>query len=403
MNSVLMSVLGLLVTLGVLIAFHEFGHYWVAKRCGVKVLRFSIGFGKPIWMRRLGADQTEYVLAAIPLGGYVKMLDEREGDVAPDELHRSFNQQSLAKRVAIVSAGPIFNFIFAVFAYFLMFVIGVPGIKPVIGEVVEDSVAQQAGFRSGDRIESVADQATPTWNTTRMTLLQESLDRDVVPLVVVSDDGSRHELNLNFSGISTEEKQQDLIRRVGILQYRIPVAPILDRVIAGAAAERDGLKVGDKIVSANGLPMLTWRDWVKVIESHAEKPMQIELLRNGELQTLTVTPKGQSENGKIVGKIGAAVKMPDNYKTKLEAMRILEKYPVFDSVGLAFVKTWQMSVLTLRMIGKMLTGEVSVKNLSGPITIATYAGITVSIGFSTFLSFLAVVSIGLGVLNLLPI
>jgi len=400
MNSVLMSVLGLLVTLGVLIAFHEFGHFWVARRCGVKVLRFSIGFGKPLWMKRSGPDQTEYVLAAIPLGGYVKMLDEREAEVAPEELHRSFNQQSLLKRVAIVSAGPIFNFIFAVVAYFIMFLIGVPGIQPVVGVVTENSPAHLAGIRSGDVIESVNQQSTLTWNSARLSLLQESLDNTVVPIVVISNDDARHEVDLDFSGLDTETLQKDLFGALGIRQYQIPVDPIIDRLIAGGAAERDGIEVGDLIISANGVAMPDWLAWVKVIEAHPNKPIEIELRRNGKMKTITVTPDARDVNGKEVGKIGAGVKVPENYG---EEMRVEEKYPISEAVGMAFVKTWQMSVLTLRMIGKMLSGEVSVKNLSGPITIATYAGYTASVGLATFLSFLAIVSIGLGVLNLLPI
>ena len=400
MNSVLMSVLGLLVTLGVLIAFHEFGHFWVARRCGVKVLRFSIGFGKPLWMKRAGPDQTEYVLAAIPLGGYVKMLDEREAEVAPEELHRSFNQQSLLKRVAIVSAGPIFNFIFAVVAYFVMFLIGVPGIQPVVGVITENSPAHLAGIRTGDVIESVNQQATPTWNSARLTLLQGSLDNTVVPIVVISKDDVRHEVDLNFSGLDTESLQKDMFGALGMRQYQIPVDPIIDRLIADGAAKRDGIEVGDLIMSANGIAMPDWLAWVKVIEAHPNKPIEIEIRRNGEIITLIVTPDAREIDGKKLGKIGAGVKVPDNYG---EEMRAEEKYPIVEAVGMAFVKTWQMSVLTLRMIGKMLSGDVSVKNLSGPITIATYAGYTASVGLATFLSFLAIVSIGLGVLNLLPI
>ena len=400
MNSVITSALALLVTLGVLIAFHEFGHYWVARRLGVKVLRYCIGFGKPIWLKKAGVDQTEYAITAIPFGGYVKMLDEREGEVAEHELPRAFNRQKVGTRIAIVAAGPIFNLIFAVLAYFVMYLAGVPGIKPVIGEVEDKSAAYYSGLQVGDEIVSVAGQSTPTWNAARLSLLEESLDEPQVEIEVQGEDGAHRTLKLNLSGLDAEQKQSDMLKYLGITGYRPKVPAVIGQIQPGGAAERDGIRLGDKILAVDNKPVNDWMDWVEVIRQHPEQALKIELLRDGATQVLTLTPKKEETQDGVIGKIGAAAEIPKeppaNYYT-------IVRYGPVKAFTVSVAKTWQMSVLTLRMIGKMLFGEVSVKNLSGPITIATYAGYTASIGLTTFLSFLAVVSISLGVLNLLPI
>lgn len=400
MNSFVTSALALLVTLGVLIAFHEYGHFWVARRLGVKVLKFSIGFGKPLWMRRSGPDQTEYAIAAIPLGGYVKMLDEREGDVAESEVHRAFNRQTVGKRIAIVAAGPIFNFIFAIAAYFVMYMIGVPGVKPLIGSVEPESAAYVAGFQQGDEILSIGEEKTPTWNVARLSLLNESLDRDSISIEVKDQAGDRRLLELNLSGLTSEEKQADLLKHLGIETYRPSLPPVIGRIEAGGAAERDGLQVGDHVLSVDGKSIESWMGWVDVIQKNPGNTVQLEFLRNQVVQVLALTPRPTEIEGKTIGRIGAAPQIPES----MPVDHLTEvRYGPIDAIIVSVNKTWQMSALTLRMIGKMIVGEVSVKNLSGPITIATYAGYTASIGLTTFLSFLAVVSISLGVLNLLPI
>lgn len=402
MSGFVTSIGAFLFAIAVLIAFHEYGHFWVARRCGVKVLRYSIGFGKPLWMRRSGADQTEYVIAAIPLGGYVKMLDEREGEVPSEEVHRAFNQQSVGKRIAIVSAGPVFNFIFAIFAYALMYVVGVPGIKPVIGEVKEQSIAYNAGIRTGDEIIKVDGQRTVTWGSARMEMLQSALQNDVVTLEV-GDSGSgttgipTRKINLPVSGISTEDKQAKLFSELGLQPYRPPA--VLGELTPGAAAERDGFKPDDEITKVNGEKISDWVAWVKVIQANPEKVLKVEFLRDGQVMQLDLKPDSFKDNERIIGLIGARAKNIDYPKE----MQTIEQYSFWDGLTTGIVKTWQMSVLTLKMIGNMIIGEVSVKNLSGPITIATYAGYTASEGLPTFLSFLAIVSISLGVLNLLPI
>jgi len=398
MSSVIINIAALIVTLGLLIAFHEFGHFWVARRCGVKVLRFSIGFGKPLWMKKAGPDQTEYVLAAFPLGGYVKMLDEREGDVAEEEAHRAFNRQSLAKRSAIVAAGPIFNFIFAILAYFILFNIGIPGMKPIIGEVAPDSVAAKAGFKVGDEITAVDGVKVYTLNSVRLNILQSALSNDSFSVSVKDVQQREHQLQVNLGGYNADQLQEKTWEILGLKPELPPV--VLDQVDPKGAAYRDGLRDRDHILRVNNVEIQDYMQWVEVIRANAEKPLQIDFTRDGQVQSLTLTPNTVEEKGKKIGKIMAYRYVSQEYIDKMSA---LEKFTVGESLVEAIGKTWQLSALTLKMMGKMIIGEVSLRNLSGPVTIAIYAGETASRGFVTFLTFLALVSVSLGVLNLLPI
>jgi len=400
LSSFITSVLALIVTLGLLIAFHEFGHFWTARKLGVKVLRFSIGFGKPLWSRRHGPDDTEYVIAAFPLGGYVKMLDEREGEVPEAERHRAFNNQSVWRRIAIVAAGPIFNFIFAIIAFWLMYMLGVPGMKPVIGEVAPSSIAAEAGFRAGDEIVDVNGVATPTWSTARLTLLDKSLDRDVVELRVRGDDGRERQLSLPVGTVPTENKQQDLLQYVGVTPWRMDYPPVLGELAADGAALKAGLQSGDRILSANGEPIKDWMGLVEFVRAHPDQVVKLQIERDGVEQSVDVHIASRATDSGVIGRIGAG---PAPVGPMPEEMRAEVRFGPIAAVGEAMAKTWQMSSLTLRMIGKMIVGEVSVKNLSGPITIATYAGYSASVGVTSFLYFLAIISISLGVLNLLPI
>jgi regulator of sigma E protease len=399
MSGFLTSLLAFIFAIGVLIAFHEFGHYWVARRCGVKVLRYSIGFGKPLWLRRHGEDQTEYVIAAIPLGGYVKMLDERESEVASNELHRAFNRQSVSKRIAIVAAGPIFNFIFAIFAYALMYVIGVPGIKPIIGEVEQQSIAYHANIHPNDEIISIDGELTPSWGSARMAMLQSALQNDAIAIELKDESQRTYRVSLPVDGISTENKQSQLLEELGFAPYRPSIPAVMGKLSPDGAAERDGFLIGDKILTVDNQQIGGWEDWVKIVRNSPDKKLLVTIDRNGETRQLDLTPAAITTETGVIGRIGALPE-PVEYPKELQTV-------VSHSIGIAIytgvVKTWQISVLTLQMIGKMIVGEVSVKNLSGPITIATYAGYTASEGLPTFLSFLAIVSISLGVLNLLPI
>lgn len=400
MDSFVTSILALIVTLGLLIAFHEYGHYWVARRMGVKVLRFSIGFGKPLWMRKGGADQTEYVVAAIPLGGYVKMLDEREGDVPENEAHRAFNRQPVKKRIAIVVAGPLFNFIFAIIAYFFMYLVGIPGVKPIIGDIEPNSIAAQVGLQSNEQIVQVGGETTPTWNTVRMAFLEQSLDHDQISIRVTDNIGVQRDVNLDLHGISLEEKQKNFLEHIGITPYRPAYPAVIGKLSDDGAAKRDGLKPGDRVVAVDGKDISLWEDWVDVVRQNPERTLQVNIEREGVIEVIMLTPKRVESQQGFVGLIGAAPQIPEGF---IDQYRAVVTHPPLKALSAAVAETWRMSILTLRMLGKMVVGEVSLDNLSGPITIATYAGYTATIGLTTFLSFLAIVSISLGVLNLLPI
>ncbi len=401
--SVVYSILAFIVAIGVLVTVHEFGHYWVARKMGVKVLRFSIGFGKPIWQRRWGADQTEYVIARIPLGGYVKMLDEREGDVATGELDRTFNRKSVWRRIAIVAAGPGFNFLFAIFAYYLIFLAGVSGVKPMVGEVAELSPAHAAGVRSGDLILAVNGVETATWEKARFTLLEETVGSNQILLKVQSVDLQISELAINTAQLEILKKDQiDLMRDLGLSNWRPKIAPSISQVLSDGAAAAAGVEVGDKIVSLDGIKIESAHQWVDLIRANPETAMQLQVLRNKGLVDLELTPKTRTDGEQTYGFIGVhnRVDIPQSVRRE---MTVNERYGPIDGIIAAIDRTWRMSWLTLRVLGKLVVGEASVKNLSGPITIAKYAGMSARIGLEPFLGFLAIISISLGVLNLLPV
>jgi len=399
-SNILSSVFFFLVALGVLITIHEFGHYWVARKCGVKVLRFSIGFGKPLWSTVRGKDQTEYMLAAIPLGGYVKMLDEREGEVEASELDRAFNRQSLMKRTAIVVAGPLANFILAILAYWLVFVVGVTGMKPIVGDVSADSIAERAGVQYGDVVVAVAGKETPTWESVIISLLDESLDGGSVVIDVIPEAGvNTVQRDLWFDSIPKDLNRGGYLDFIGIRPSRPHIPPIIGKLAPGGAAEKSGIEVGDVLVAADGVALADWEAWVEYVRARPLTAIALEVEREGVLLRLSISPEKYETNQGVIGRIGAGVQlqqMPDELKAVLQ-------YGVVESLGLAAIKTWDMSILTLRMMGKMVTGDLSLSNLSGPISIAQYAGYSASAGIISFLTFLAIVSISLGVLNLLPI
>ena len=397
MGTVLSSVFFFIVALGILITVHEFGHYWVARKAGIKVLRFSVGFGKPLWSKTAGADQTEYVVAAIPLGGYVRMLDEREGDVAPEEVHRAFNRQSLSKRAAVVFAGPLFNFILAIAAYWLIFVVGVTGMKPIVGDVSEQSIAAMGGLQQGDRIVEIGGRTTPTWEVAVVAILDDALDTGEVAIKVEEADTARQvERIILLDKIPEDLNRGGLLDFIGIRPYRPLIPPIIGKLAPNGAAEHAGVLVGDKIVAADGQVIDDWEQWVDYVRARPEQAIAVEVERDGARYELEITPVRVDGD---VGKIGAGVRlleMPEELKSQV-------RYGAGEALINATVKTWDMSILTLRMLGKMVIGDISLSNLSGPISIARYAGYSASIGFISFLTFLAIVSISLGVLNLLPI
>ncbi len=402
MYDFLTTIASFIVALGLLVTIHEFGHFWVARKAGIKILRFSVGFGKPLFQRRFGDDDTEFTIAAIPLGGYVKMLDEREGDVEPDELARAFNQQSLGVRTAVVLAGPVANFLFAICAYWLIFVIGMTGLKPLVGDVTPGSVADKAGLQSGYEIVAVAGKHTPTWESVLNHTLGKILDAGHLAIVVLDQNGFEQELTMDLSTVSVDDVSQgNFFESLGFERFQPVFLPVIGELVADGAAKRDGLQVGDRIVSSQGDPIDTWMDWVLLVRDNPGTPLTSIVERQGQQVSLVLTPDSvESEQG-VIGRIGAMLKLPP--ESERITLLAVERYDVATAFIKAVTKTWDMSILTLRMLGKMIIGDVSVKNISGPISIAQFAGQSASIGLIPFLSFLAIVSLSLGVLNLLPV
>jgi regulator of sigma E protease len=401
--SILYSVAAFVAAIGILVTIHEFGHFWVARKMGVKVLRFSVGFGKPLWKKTAGPDQTEYVLACIPLGGYVKMLDEREGNVAENELDRTFNRKSVWRRFAIVAAGPMFNFLFAIAAYSLIYMMGIVGVKPVIGDVSSPSPAYSAGIRAQDTILSVNGIKTPSWQKARFTLLEESVGAESIVIEVERADFQIEKAIVDISQLQLLKKEQiDLIGELGFSAWRPNIPPVIDEVVVGGAAEAAGLLANDKIVMLAGEMIPNVHRWVELIRANPEQSLDLVVLRDAQQVTLKITPKIRTENGESYGFIGVMnrIEIPDDVRQK---MSVTERYGPIEALGESIDKTWRMSWLTLKVLGKLVVGEASVKNLSGPITIARYAGISARVGIEQFITFLAIISISLGVLNLLPI
>lgn len=398
--SILFTLLSFIVAISILVAIHEFGHYIVAKKLGVKILRFSIGFGQPLWKKRFGEDQTEFVIAAIPLGGYVKMLDARETEISAEEEHREFTRQSVWTRIAIVVAGPAFNFIFAIFAYWLMFVVGVSGIKPVIGNVDADGLAKQAGLVSGYEIVTINNNKTPIWDVAVKNIIPAIVDRSQAVLELKDKEGNTVTRTLDFSATTGEIKVEEIFKQLGFKPWRPVIKPIVGAVLDDSPAKNAGFKVDDKIVSVNKINTPDWLDVVEIVSSKPSEILQVVILRDGQEKTLQVIPEKIVRNGKTIGRLGLGHKAGAAYP---KDMRVTHGYNVFESIPRAFSRTWDFSVLTFNMMGKIFTGEISIKNLSGPVSIAQYAGYSASAGVARFLDFLAIVSISLGILNLLPI
>jgi len=384
------ALLAFIVVIGILVTVHEFGHYWVARRLGVKILRFSVGFGKPLLKRRFGKDQTEFVIAALPLGGYVKMLDKREGEVAPEELHREFNQQSLGVRAAIVVAGPLFNFLFAIIAYAVMYMIGVTGIAAVVGEVTPQGLAEQAGFQSGYQIIAVNEQPTARWDNVIQATLQQLLDdKQELLYSVKNQQGYEYDLSLNLQGFTIDDfAQGTFFKKLGMRPFSPPWPAIVGEITAGSAAERAGLQPGDKMIAMDNQPISDWTAWANYVSERPGQDIEAEIERNNQKLILILRP--ENVNGK--GRMGVYA-----------PYFVTERYNLWGSFSQGVEKTWDISVLTLRVMVKMLTLQISHKHISGPITIAQFSGRSAELGIVVFLSFLGLVSVSLGVINLLPV
>lgn len=396
-----LTVFAFIVALSVLIVVHEYGHYWVARRCNVKVLRFSLGFGKPIWSKTIGPDATQWVLAAIPLGGYVKMLDEREGDVAPHELHRAFNRKSVWQRFAIVLAGPVANFLAAIALYWVLFVHGIPGLVPVVGEPPAGSTAARAGFVAGDTVLGVAGTTVRSWQDFRWIVLQRALDKVPVSIELKTAQGVVTRRELSFDELAPEDLEKDVLAVLGLSRQRLILPAVIGELTGSGPASRAGLRSGDQVLSVDGQPVENWDALVKIVRAAPGRTLQLRVQRGEiEMQAVAVTPEVIDERGARFGRIGASPKMDPE---AMQGMLANVSYGPVESLGKSMVKTWETALFSLRMLGKMVVGEVSLKNLSGPITIADYAGQSAQNGWISYLLFLGLISISLGVLNLLPV
>ena len=395
----LYMIIGTLVALGVLVTFHEFGHFWVARRCGVKVLRFSVGFGRPLlrWHDRQG---TEFVLAAIPLGGYVKMLDEREGDVPPALLDQAFNRKTVKQRFAIVSAGPLANFLLALVFFWVLAMLGTEQVRPVVGAVEVGSLADRAGLVAGQEIVEINGKPTAGWADVNLQLIRRLGESGTLEILVRKVDGDQSQrLQLELKDWLKGAEEPDPIGSLGIRPWRPEIAPVVAQLDPEGPAQAAGVQIGDRLVSLDGEALNEWQEVIDRVKPLGGRAVLLKVERDGEQVELPLTLAERGEGDKRRGYLGAGVA---GGEWPPEMLRQVSHGPV-ESVGEGLRRTWTMSVLTLDSLKKMLFGELSVKNLSGPITIAKVAGASAQSGVGDFLNFLAYLSISLGVLNLLPI
>jgi len=391
-----------LVAIGILVAVHEFGHYWVAKKLGFKVLRFSIGFGKPLVMRvGKDADRTEYCLAAIPLGGYVKLLDEREGEVSPQELHRSFTRRPVLHRIAVLLAGPAMNLLFATFLYAILAMVGTEIVKPVVGQVRLDSPAAAAGLQRGDEIVRVGDRNVEDTEELQIALIRQFTDDGVIPLRVRRDGGERAlTLRVNADRRAMTEPGK-LLPGLGFDLATWNANTLVHDAPAGSAGARAGLKAGDRLLAVDGQAIANRMEFIDLVSGAPGRDISIEVERGGQrLRVVAAVPR-IIEQGKPIGRLGITLEEgPQSWPPGL--VETHRSGPIDAVVGGA-AKTWEMSSLTVQMLWRIVTGQVSAKNISGPISIAEFAGISAYLGLTAFLAFLAIISVSLGVLNLMPV
>lgn len=392
----MLTLLAFLVAIGVLVTFHELGHYWVARLCGVKVLRFSIGFGKPLWSYwRKG---TEWVICPIPLGGYVRMLDEREGPVTEALRPQAFNNQHVLKRIAIVAAGPLANLLLAVLLYWVVMGQGVTQIKPLVGTVVAQTPAAAAGFAPGDRILSVAGQPVANWQQIRLALVEAAMSPDATVVQVETAAGARAERRIDparFGDKAVTAMQQG---STGLTPGRF--LPVIGALEEGGAAQSAGLKPGDKLLALNGKPLSNWEGWVAEVRNSPGRDLEVKIQRGSDTLSIKVRPQAHQKDGEVVGRIGAAPQADAVWGRQL---LYTEHYSVAQAGLAALAKTWDTGWMSVKFMGRMLMGQASLDNLSGPLTIANVAGQTAREGLTPYLEFLALISISIGVLNLLPI
>ena len=389
-----------ILALGPLVAVHEWGHFWVARKLGVKVLRYSVGFGKPLW-RRVGRDGVEYVVAAIPLGGYVKMLDEREGDVPADQVHQAFNRQGVWTRIAIVAAGPGVNLLFAVFAFWLMFMVGVGGYEPRVGAPDPDSAAERAGVRAGEVIAAVNGREVGSWNDAQMEIVKGVLDDGLARLTLRDDAGVIRERTLDLGAAAREREPEALLDGLGLSVYVPAYALTVTYLQEGAAAQRAGLELGDVIRTIDGREIATMGALIETVEANPDQNLRVRVERDGQPRMFTVRPKAvENAEGRIVGKIGLGSRPPAGL---LDPYRVEVRFGPMEALGRAAEQTWDNTVFMVVMLGRLATGQISLKHISGPLRIAELAGLVAQQGLAKFLRLLALLSLTLGVMNLLPV
>ena len=392
--------LAFVLALAILIVFHEAGHFLVARLCGVKVLRFSVGFGKTLFVRRFGADQTEWAVSLIPLGGFVRMLDEHEGAVAPHELHRTFNRQPVWRRFLIVAAGPLANLLLAVLLYWGLFLQGSDELSPVVTMPAAGTAAIMAGMQEGDTVRSVNGQPVRSWQEMRWEFAQVALDRQPVVLEVLTASHALEIRRINTDSLQEDDLDKDVTGKLGLKPFQPKIRPVVGEVVKDSSAGRAGIRTDDEILAIDGVAITGWRDVVTKVKASPEKPLQIELQRGGQRLHLVAIPAVATEQEQRIGRLGMSVRddpaLHDQMFVRIDLgpMGALEK---------AVLQTGQTASFTLKMMGRMLTGDLSWKNLSGPVTIADYAGRSAQMGWMSYLNFIALISISLGVLNLLPI
>ncbi|MBT8136405.1 MAG: RIP metalloprotease RseP [Gammaproteobacteria bacterium] len=398
MSTIVIWILAFAFAISVLVAVHEFGHFWVARRLGIKVLRFSIGFGKPLWRRTGKVDGTEYVISALPLGGYVKMLDERDCTVAPEEKQRAFNNAPIWARLAVLAAGPAFNFLFAIVVYWVMFMVGDTLLRPVIGDVAEDSYAAAAGLQAGDEMIAVGGEPVQSWQDATLAIIDDMIDDGRISIEVREATGSTRSALIDVGGEQRRLTEPgELLPGLGISVWPSNIPAQIGQLVPGEAAERSGLLPGDLLLAADDAEIGTWREWYDFVRANPSRTVRLLLQRDGREMELDLAIGEMRDQGETVGRIGAG-------PVDLAAQRELSvRYGPVEAMSRAVGRTAEMSIFTVRMLWRMVTGDFSARNLSGPITIAEYAGTTAQMGPEFFIKFLAIVSISLGILNLLPV